>query len=78
MELEFPKHGFPISGRSIHISQTTVDCKIFSKTVVFGHFGYRKVDFVKLNTSLDTSIYRSLTKKLDTSSIYQDLRFQNS
>ena len=69
MELEFPKLGFPISGRSIHISQTMVDCKIFSKTVVFGHFGRRKADSMKLDTSLDTSIYRGLMKKLDTSSI---------
>ena len=44
MELEFPKLGLLISGKSIHILQTVVDCKIFSKTFVFGHFGQRKVD----------------------------------
>ena len=29
---------FPISGRSLHISETVVDCKIFPKIVVFDHF----------------------------------------
>ena len=37
-KLEFPKLEFPTSCRSLHISKTVVDCKIFSKTVVFGHF----------------------------------------
>ena len=39
-KLEFFKLEFPINGRFLlHISETVVDCKIFSKTVVFGHFG---------------------------------------
>ena len=52
MELKFHKkfskffhgtrvHGkleFLISGKSQHISKTVVDCKIFSKTVIFDHF----------------------------------------
>ena len=45
MVLEY--HGkleFPINGRFLHISEIVVDCKIFSKTVVFGHFGqYQEV-----------------------------------
>ena len=32
---------FPINGRSLHILKTVADCKIFLKTVVFGHFGLR-------------------------------------
>ena len=39
---------------------------------------WRKVDSVILNTKLDTSIYQDLMKKLNISSIYRDLRFQNS
>ena len=35
-KLDFPKLEFSISGRSLHISKTVVDCKIFSKIVVFG------------------------------------------
>ena len=48
------------------------DMKIDSKNK------WRKVDSVILDTKLDTSIYQDLMKKLNTSSIYQDLRFQNS
>ena len=33
---------FPINGKSLHILETVVYCKIFSKTVVFGHFGNKK------------------------------------
>ena len=39
---------------------------------------WRKVVSLKLDTRLDTSIYWWLIKKLDTSSIYQELWFQNS
>ena len=60
MELEFP-----ISGRSIHISQTLVDCKIFSKTFVFGHFGRRKTDlgryFSHQPMNIESSAYNYLT-----------------
>ena len=48
------------------------DMKIDSKNK------WRKVDSVILDTKLDTSIYQDLMKKLNTSSIYRDLRFQNS
>ena len=37
-KFEFPKLEFPISSRSLHISKIMVDCKIFSKTVIFDHF----------------------------------------
>ena len=37
-KLEFPKIEFPISGISLYISETVIDCKIFSKTVLFDHF----------------------------------------
>ena len=47
------------------------DIKIDSKNK------WRKVDSVILDTKLDTSIYQDLMKKLNTSLIYQDLRFQN-
>jgi len=39
---------------------------------------WRKIVLASLDTSLDTSIYRSLMKKLNTNSICWDLRFQNS
>ena len=39
MELEFLKLKFPISGRFLNILETVLDCKIFLKIVVFGHFG---------------------------------------
>ena len=43
-KLEFPKLKFPINGRFLHISKIVINCKIFSKTVVFGHFGqYQEV-----------------------------------
>jgi len=35
----------------------------------------KKTDSMKLHISLDTSIYQGLMKKLNTSSIYRDLRF---
>ena len=38
-KFEFLKLEFPIGSRSLHISKIMVDCKIFSKTVVFDHFG---------------------------------------
>ena len=45
---------------------------------IYPRNNWRNVVSLKLNTSLNTSIYRELMVKLDTSSIYQDLRFQNS
>ena len=44
-KLEFLKIEFSISGSSLHISEIMVDCKIFSKTVVFGHFGPQTFHF---------------------------------
>jgi len=38
----------------------------------------RKNYFIKSQQKLDRCYYRSLMEKLDTSSIYRDLRFQNS
>ena len=32
---------FPISDKSLYISKTIVDYKIFSKTVIFGHLGLK-------------------------------------
>jgi len=40
-KLEFLKLKFPISGRFLHILKIVVDCKIFSKTVIFGYFGHK-------------------------------------
>ena len=37
-KLELPKREFPISGRSLDISETMIDYIIFSKTMIFGHF----------------------------------------
>ena len=37
-KLDFHKNEFQKGGRSLHISETVVDYKIFSKTVIFGHF----------------------------------------
>ena len=39
-KLDFPKLKFPISGRSLHISKTVVNCKIFSKIEVFGQHDF--------------------------------------
>ena len=38
-KLDFHKIKFKKSGRLLNILQTVVDCKIFLKIVVFGHFG---------------------------------------
>ena len=37
-KLEFSKVDFSINGKSLHILVIVVDCKIFSKIVVFGDF----------------------------------------
>lgn len=42
---------FPISNKSLHISEIVIDCKIISKTMTFGHFGHviiDKISFGKL------------------------------
>ena len=39
-----PKIEFPISGGSLYISEIVVVCKIFSKTVLFGHFSLLSIE----------------------------------
>ena len=45
MELKYhEKLKFPISCRSLSISETVINCKIFSKIILFGHFRHFKID----------------------------------
>ena len=39
MKLEFPKLEFLVNSKFLHISKIVIDCKIFSKIVLFGTRG---------------------------------------
>ena len=63
-KLEFSKLKFPFNDKSLHILETVINCKIFSKILVFGHFDIVMGAFFKALIIFEDRRVRHIPNKL--------------